>query len=69
VWLHSCLCLNTVAGRKMNTETFIYGRDVSALNCVVMKRSNTRKYTVMCGRGIVITLTRYCDKPTGTMVL
>ena len=36
--------------------------------CVVMKKSKTRKYTVMSGQGIVITLTRYFDKPTGTMV-
>jgi len=36
--------------------------------CVVMKRIETRKYTVMSGQGIVITLTRYFDEPTGTMV-
>lgn len=36
--------------------------------CVVMKRSETRKCTVMSGQGIVITLTRYFDEPTGTMV-
>jgi hypothetical protein len=36
--------------------------------CVVMKRSKTRKYTVMSGQGIVVTLTRYCDKPTRTVV-
>jgi hypothetical protein len=54
--------------QMMNTETFHTWKGCKRTNSVVMKRSNSRNYTVMSGQEIVMTLTRYFDKPTGTMV-
>jgi hypothetical protein len=60
-WLHSCL-FEYCSWQEDEYRDIHVWKGCKGTYCVVMKRSKTRKYRVMSGQGIVITLTRYCDK-------